>query len=169
MKYKGTLTYSEFLPDLADELAVSRSLLSANVYNENTEKFRGQDEERISTQGVLGELIAREHFKIISKPTTTYNFARIIDVNPLPEPDLKIGDYTFDIKCLANTELFMVNEKAFLNKDKKVDFYWFIRLLGNCECQHWIVRYDEVATWDLKQFKYTKAYWNKIPKHLELI
>ena len=169
MKYKGTLTYSEYLPDLADELAVTRSLLSSNIYNENTEKFRGEDENRISKQGFLGELIAREHFKLITKPTTNYKFARIIDSNPLPEPDLKIRNFSFDIKCIANTDLFMVNEKAFLNKDKKVDFYWFIRLLGNCECQHWIVRYDEVAEWELKQFKYTKAYWSRIQKHLELI
>lgn len=165
IEYKGTLEFSDFLLDLSKEMAITRSKLSEKVYNDKTEKYRGEEEFRISKQGVLGELIAREHFKQITKPTTFWKFAPIIDATPLPEPDLIINKFKVDIKCISSDiDLFMINEKSHKNPDKEVDLYWFIRLIGNCNCEHWIIRSKDVDDWDLKQMKYTKAYIKRIPE-----
>lgn len=163
--FKGRFEYSEFLLDLAQELSLLRSDLSKKVYGKDTDKYRGHDERRISNLGVLGELIAREHFKHISKPTTNWKFTPIVDLTPLPEPDLICKDKTYDVKTIENgMDIFMVNEKAFHNPDKQVDWYWFIHLQNNYECNHWLVSKKEIETWECKEMRYTKAYFSKIPE-----
>jgi len=162
MTSKGIYNYSEYLTDLAQELAEVRSKLSEKVYNSQTDMFRGSEESRISSLGVLGELIAREHFKQVMKPSTNYKFTPIVEITPLPEPDFYYKDLKFDIKTIdTEVEICMVNEKAYRNPDKKVDWYWFVNLKGNYTCEHIFVKHEDVQEWDLKQFKYTNAYWRK--------
>ena len=47
IKWKKT-TYPSTFIKLSDELAKVRSMLSADVYNKNTEKYRGKQEHSIS-------------------------------------------------------------------------------------------------------------------------
>ena len=170
IKNKGIFPFSEYLVDLADELAQIRSKMSKNVYNDKTEKYRGEEEQRVSSLGVLGELIAREHFKSIIEPTTNYKFTPIIEFNLLPEPDLYIKGMRVDIKTIPEDKnIFMVNEPAYKNPDKKVNWYWYVKLKGNYNCEHWLVESSDVSEWELKKFRYTNAYWCEIPKEYDRV
>ena len=58
IKWKNT-TYPSTFIGLSDELAKVRSMLSADVYNANTEKYRGDQEHQIQSLGIFAELVAR--------------------------------------------------------------------------------------------------------------
>ena len=58
IKWKTT-TYPSTFIRLSDELAKVRSMLSADVYNINTEKYRGDQEHKIQSLGIFAELVGR--------------------------------------------------------------------------------------------------------------
>lgn len=161
MTYKGTFPYPPMFEVLADELAEVRSILSADIYKEGTEKFRGSREHEISKLGILGELIARDY---LSLRPINFKCAKLIDVKPVVEPDIILTDVAkfanLDVKCVKlGGKYFNVNYDAFNNENKKVDVYWFVRLERNYEASHYLYTDVEVKR-DFKvvDLTYTKAY-----------
>ena len=79
IKWKNT-TYPSTFIGLSDELAKVRSMLSAQVYNEKTEKYRGDQEHSIQSLGIFAELVAR-HIMDNNKGVK-YKAAPLIDKKP---------------------------------------------------------------------------------------
>jgi len=161
MTYKGTFRYPKMLEKVARELAELRSKLSADVYNANTEKYRGSQEKEVSYLGILAELVAQNYLIESEIPFTS---AMLVDTKPLPEPDivLKSGE-KLDVKGVKPTATQLwVNHKAHLNSSKNCDFYWFVKLRANYTASHYLVPHGDIDNWQIKELRYTKAFVNNI-------
>ena len=65
-------------------------MLSANVYNKNTEKYRGNQEHTIQQLGIFAELVARHILD--NNDGVKYEAAPLIDEKPVVE---KLDDTTY--------------------------------------------------------------------------
>ena len=167
MKYKGRKKFPVILCDVAEELSELRSKLSEKVYNKRTEKWRGNDEKKISYLGILGELVAREY---LTDKNISFQAAKLVDLNPVPEPDIVLYDgMRLDVKGVkTHSTQFFVNYKAHQNSEKICDFYWFVKFCDEVGvAEHYTVRYEDVFGWEVKKLKYTEAYVADIIKEGE--
>ena len=163
--YKGCFAYPPVLHSISDELAVLRSKMSKDVYAKGTEKYRGKREHELSSFGILGELIARD---FLSLRPIKFTSAPLVDFRPVVEPDIVVNvEYEktrIDVKAVKKYgDKFLINHPAHNNENKRVDFYWFVKIEDNFQARHYLVKVTEVNSWEVKQFSYTKAYFHKIP------
>jgi len=102
IEWKKT-TYPSTFIKLSDELAKVRSMLSANVYNKNTEKYRGDKEHKIQQLGIFAELVARHILD--NNNGVKYEAAPLIDEKPVVEADIilqGIGELNYiDVKGVS--------------------------------------------------------------------
>tara|TARA_R100001460_G_scaffold85021_2_gene126332 strand:- start:269 stop:778 length:510 start_codon:yes stop_codon:yes gene_type:complete len=167
IKWKNT-TYPSILIGLSDELAKVRSMLSAQVYNENTEKYRGDKEHKIQSLGIFAELVARHILD--SNKGVKYKAAAILEKRPVVEADIVmkgVGEYYYiDVKGVrSNGNTLRVNFKAHNNPNKKVTHYLFIQPLNALYARFCWATYEDVNDWDIVMSTYTKCYELKIQKH----
>tara|TARA_Y100000361_G_scaffold145167_1_gene154038 strand:+ start:3265 stop:3765 length:501 start_codon:yes stop_codon:yes gene_type:complete len=160
MDYKGLHKYPKILDSIAEELAILRSELSKNVYNENTDKYRGEQELEISTLGILGELVARDY--LLSRDIK-HEAARLVDLQPVVGPDIiTYNDSKIDVKGVKEYgDRFYINYDAHRNSNKECDFYWFVKINKQYDypaAKHFIVSSKEVNKWNVEQLRYTKAF-----------
>ena len=167
IKWKKT-TYPSTFIKLSDELAKVRSMLSADVYNKNTEKYRGKQEHSISQLGIFAELIARHLME--NNNGIKYKAAPLLEERPVVEADLimqGIGEMNYiDVKGVKSEgNALRVNFKAHNNPKKKVTHYLFIQPLNALYARFCWVTHEDVTKWDLVMSTYTKCYELKIQKH----
>ena len=163
--HQGVFSYPPMFKKLARELGQLRSKLSSNVYKQGTEKYRGDRENEISAKGVIGELIARHY---LSENKVEYTAANLVDTRPVVASDVTTYKTSvgckLDIKTMSKNETrMMINYSAHNNPDKRVQFYWFIRLLDDNQASHYLVPYIAIKNWEIQQLKYTKAYVCELP------
>ena len=106
IKWKKT-TYPSTFIKLSDELAKVRSMLSADVYNKNTEKYRGKQEHLYLKLGIFAELIARHLME--NNNGIKYKAALLLEKRPVVEADLimeGIGEINYiDVKGVKVLEM----------------------------------------------------------------
>ena len=157
------IKFPKLFIELSKELGVLRSKMSKNYYNEGSEKYRGEDENKISSLGVLGELIARYD---LSERNIPFKSTTLVADKPLAEPDiyLLVEKISIDVKGVGFfTKELRVNTKAHNNPDKRVDKYWFIKIDSyKANANSYLVNYEDVSGWEIEQKKYTEAYCRDI-------
>tara|TARA_R100000655_G_scaffold5935_4_gene17656 strand:- start:247 stop:756 length:510 start_codon:yes stop_codon:yes gene_type:complete len=165
--WKNT-TYPSTFIGLSDELAKVRSMLSANVYNKNTEKYRGNQEHEIQSLGIFAELVARHILD--NNNGVKYKAAPLVEDKPVVEADIimqGIGELNYidvkGVKSKGNT--LRVNFKAHNNTNKKVTHYLFIQPLNALYARFCWYKHEDVSDWDIVMSTYTKCYELKIQKH----
>ena len=165
--WKNT-TYPSTFIGLSDELAKVRSMLSANVYNKNTEKYRGNQEHEIQSLGIFAELVARHILD--NNNGVKYKAAPLVEDKPVVEADIimqGIGELNYidvkGVKSKGNT--LRVNFKAHNNPNKKVTHYLFIQPLNALYARFCWYKHEDVSDWDIVMSTYTKCYELKIQKH----
>jgi len=167
IKWKNT-TYPSTFIGLSDELAKVRSMLSADVYNKNTEKYRGDKEHEIQSLGIFAELVARH--VLDNNKGVKYKAAPLIEARPVVEADIimqGIDEYNYiDVKGVrSNGNTLRVNYKAHNNHNKKVTHYLFIQPLNPLYARFCWATHEDVSKWDVVMSTYTKCYELKIQKH----
>jgi len=167
IKWKNT-TYPSTFIGLSDELAKVRSMFSAEAYNENTEKYRGKQEQSIQQLGIFAELIARHLME--NNKGIKYKAAPLIERSPVVEADITmmgIGSMNYiDVKGVrSGGDTLRVNFKAHNNPKKKVTHYLFVQPLNALYARFCWVTHEDVTKWDLVMSTYTKCYELKIQKH----
>ena len=160
MHYKGLHKYPKVLDSIAEELATLRSKLSENVYNKDTDKYRGDKEIEISTLGILGELVARDY---LLSNNISHEPASLIDLQPVVGPDIVMDDgKKIDVKGVKEYgDKFYINYNAHRNHNKVCDYYWFVKLTKEFEypaARHYLVSSEDVNSWKIEQLRYTKAF-----------
>ena len=144
------VTYPKKLWTVAKHIAKARSLLSENIYAEGTDKYRGEQEEAISLDGVRGELIVQWYMGK-NYPEKETKFASLVDMTPQPEPDLISNDARIDIKTVGiNKKFCNINANSQNNPDKKVNWYWCVNLLSENTCSFKMFEFHEVFFWEQK-------------------
>ena len=167
IKWKNT-TYPSTFIGLSDELAKVRSMLSADVYNENTEKYRGNQEHKIQSLGIFAELVARH--VLDNNKGVKYKAAPLIEKRPVVEADIVmegIGELNYiDVKGVkSDGNALRVNFKAHNNINKRVTHYMFIQPLNPLYARFCWFKHNEVSNWDVVMSTYTKCYELIIPKN----
>ena len=164
IKWKKT-TYPSTFIKLSDELAKVRSMLSANVYNKNTEKYRGNQEHTIQQLGIFAELVARHILD--NNDGVKYEAAPLIDEKPVVEADIilqGIGELNYidvkGVKTGGNT--LRVNYKAHNNPNKKITHYLFIQPLNALYARFSWFKHEDVTKWTVVMSTYTECYELKI-------
>ncbi|MAG59243.1 hypothetical protein CMO96_00415 [Candidatus Woesebacteria bacterium] len=157
------ITFPKIFLKLAEELGKTRTMLSKKVYKEGSEKYRGEDEVKISRLGILGELIA---WHDLTNKNILFKATPLIDEKPIAEPDIELllDNIKIDVKGVGyfTTEL-MVNENAHKNIGKRPNQYWFIKIDEyRCRAESYLVDSRDVDGWELIQKKYTPAYCKDI-------
>ena len=164
MIWKKTTFPSTFIK-LSDELARVRSMLSADVYNKNTDKYRGDQEHRIQSLGIFAELVARHILD--NNRGIKYKAAPLIEKNPVVEADIimqGIGELNYiDVKGVKSTgNALRVNYKSHNNPNKKVTHYLFIQPLNAIYARFAWAKHEQVSDWDVVMSTYTKCYELKL-------
>ncbi len=167
IKWKKT-TYPSTFIKLSDELAKVRSMLSADVYNKNTEKYRGNQEHSISQLGIFAELIARHLME--NNKGIRYKAAPLLEQRPVVEADLimeGIGELNYiDVKGIKSEgNALRVNFKAHNNPQKKVTHYLFIQPLNALYARFCWFTHEQVSKWTVVMSTYTECYELEIPKN----
>ena len=164
IKWKNT-TYPSTFIGLSDELAKVRSMLSADVYNENTEKYRGDKEHKIQSLGIFAELVARH--VLDNNKGVKYKAAPLIESRPVVEADIimqGIEEYNYiDVKGVrSNGNTLRVNYKAHNNPNKKITHYLFIQPLNALYARFSWFKHEDVTKWTVVMSTYTECYELKI-------
>lgn len=167
INWKNT-TYPSTFIGLSDELAKVRSMLSADVYNKNTEKYRGNQEHEIRSLGIFAELVARHILD--NNKGVKYKAAPLVEDRPVVEADIimqGIGELNYiDVKGVRSKgNALRVNFKAHNNPKKKVTHYLFIQPLNALYARFCWYKYEDINDWDIVMSTYTKCYELKIKKH----
>ena len=166
IKWKKT-TYPSTFIKLSDELAKVRSMLSADVYNKNTEKYRGKQEHSISQLGIFAELIARHLME--NNNGIKYKAALLLEERPVVEADIimqGIGEMNYiDVKGVrSGGNTLRVNFKAHNNPKKKITHYLFIQPLNALYARFCWFTHEQVSEWTVVMSTYTECYELEIPK-----
>jgi Holliday junction resolvase-like predicted endonuclease len=166
INWKNTTYPSSFI-GLSDELAKVRSMLSADVYHKNSEKYRGKQEHSIQQLGIFAELIAR-HIMDNNKGVK-YKVAALIDKKPVVEADIimqGVGEINYiDVKGVRSEgNALRVNFKAHNNPKKKVTHYLFIQPLNGLHARFCWITHEQVSGWDVVLSTYTECYELIIPQ-----
>lgn len=167
IKWKNT-TYPSTFIGLSDELAKVRSMLSSDVYNENTEKYRGSQEHTIQSLGIFAELVARHILE--NNKGVQFKAAPLIDKRPVVDADIVmkgIGELNYiDVKGVrSGGNALRVNFKAHNNPQKKVTHYLFIQPLNALYARFCWFKHEDVSKWSVVMSTYTECYELEIQKH----
>jgi hypothetical protein len=155
------VTVPMWVSNLSIELAESRSKISANIYNQGTDKYRGDKESTISTLGVKAELVVRYVMWEKTNVTNAY-FAPMIDTKPVVGADMVVNGETYDIKGVERDKGYlMVNYDAHNNPKKICDWYVFV-IFDKYHAEIKKVSHTEVSRWYVADSTYTKVYKIKI-------
>lgn len=164
VEWKKT-TYPSTFIGLSDELAKARSMLSANVYNKNTDKYRGEQEHKIQQLGIFAELVARHILD--NNRGVQYKAAPILESGPVVGADIilkGIGEINYiDVKGVkTGGDTLRVNYDAHNNPNKKVTHYLFIQPINALQARFCWVLYKKVSNWNVVMSTYTKCYEYKL-------
>ncbi len=167
IKWKKT-TYPSTFIKLSDELAKVRSMLSADVYSKDSEKYRGKQEHSISQLGIFAELIARHLME--NNKGIKYKAAPLLEERPVVDADLimqGIGEFHYiDVKGVRSEgDALRVNFKAHNNPQKKVTHYLFIQPLNALYARFCWFTHEQVSKWDVVMSTYTECYELEIQKN----
>ena len=167
INWKNT-TYPSTFIGLSDELAKVRSMLSADVYNKNTEKYRGNQEHEIQSLGIFAELVARHILD--NNKGVKYKAAPLVEDRPVVEADIimqGIGELNYiDVKGVrSNGNALRVNYKAHNNTKKKVTHYLFVQPLNGLYARFCWFTHKQVSDWTVVMSTYTECYELEIKKH----
>ena len=136
---KHKVVFRDKIFDLAPKIAEARSLASAYAYKKGSKRYR-ENEDHVSTTGVLGELIHRDwcRRKTVTGEFDNVEFGQLVDLDPDIAPDGVIDGETFDVKY-KNKEVSHMPNRVFVNydshnnPDKTVDKYFFVEPIeGTC-------------------------------------
>lgn len=158
------IKYSSEFWKIAEHISKARSQLSEKVYAKGTDKYRGDQEKEISITGVIGELIAQEYANDHNLKT---KFAPLVDLYPIATPDvifLQDGKWNLkmDIKTIPLGKNFLnINANSHNNPDKKVDYYWCIKLLSKEMASMLLIPHHDVYYWEQK-IGYTEYFSKRI-------
>ena len=164
--WKNTTYPSSFI-GLSDELAKVRSMLSADVYHKDSEKYRGKQEHTIQQLGIFAELIARHILD--NNKSVRYKAAPLIDKKPVVEADIimqGVDEINYiDVKGVKSEgNALRVNFKAHNNPQKKVTHYLFIQPLNGLHARFCWFTHKKVSEWNVVKSTYTDCYELIIPK-----
>tara|TARA_R100000808_G_scaffold23551_1_gene52407 strand:+ start:1252 stop:1722 length:471 start_codon:yes stop_codon:yes gene_type:complete len=149
-----------WVSNLSIELADSRTKISASIYNQDTDKYRGKQEKSISILGIKAELVVRH--VVWEKEIRHAYFTPMIDTKPVVGADLVIGGETYDIKGVKRDKGYlMVNYDAHNNPEKICDWYVFV-IFGDKDAEIKKISYTDVGKWSIADSTYTKVYRWKI-------
>ena len=154
----NSIEYPKMFHSLAEEMALLRTKLSKDVYHKDSDKFRGTDEHRISTLGILGELIARHS---LEEQGLEYKAAPLVDIKPVVEPDIVMPNKTIDVKCVRySNKIFRINADAHENKSKRPTIYWFIQpdIKNLVAGSYYFDAVDIDDEWEKVRSTYTEVY-----------
>jgi len=148
---KKNVPYPKMLKELAKEIGAMRTLFSQHRYKKGTQGWRGDDESRIQQLGIMGELIARDYC-YNNFDSNEFKFEPLIEKDVIALPDLTWNDKKIDIKAVdEKTFEFRMNCNSYNNSNKKVKGYWFVKLRPNCTANHFIVPYNVISDWEVKE------------------
>lgn len=158
------ISYPKYFNKLSKELSKLRSKLSKDVYKKGTDKYRGEQEERISALGVLAELIAHNY---CTEKNIKFYTAPLIDLKPQQYCDIYMEDegkeYKIDVKGVKKSGKFLrINYKAHNNKNKEITHYMFIHILSDNEARYIFYTHQDIYNWEIANSTYSQCYKIKI-------
>lgn len=150
------IQYSLVLHLIANDLSKLRTKLSKDIYNIKTDKYRGDQEKRISFYGILGELIIWEY---LTDRQINFKPAPLVDLKPSVGADIFLEKYKIDIKTIPpEKNQLHVNKSAHDNISKDITHYTFVNIIGAGTAELLTIPKNEVDQWDIIKSKYTEVY-----------
>lgn len=151
--------YPAYIEEAANYIAMLRSACNYNLTKANPRFDRGNNNTTVHTLGLIAEM-AFQHYLTTQK--IEYKSAPLLDSKPVGSYDIKIKNCCIDVKGMnASTKQFMVNKEAH-EKQKKINVYIFVQLLGSNVAQFWKFKHSDIDNWEVKEFKYSKAYYKNL-------
>ncbi len=155
---RENITFPSKYNEVANLIGEARSKLSSDIYQDESERDRGDREGETSFKGVLCELIAREYTK--GKGNFFFTpLVEVLGVGDVALPDMMYKGKTYDIK-FGGDKYFTVNHKSH-NGKKRPDYYWFIRPISETEAESYIFKSEEVDKWELAK-AYSSYYRHEV-------
>ena len=165
---------------IAKDLSIKRTKANAEngSYAEGTDKWRGDKEQQVSYQGIMGELLHRAYWIEQDVDPNDVVWFPLVDDKPVVGPDAIIKDQSYDAK-LSNKYYkdkytgeekqsfkLQVSADAHNNVSKSVDQYFFVQAdVSKMEADIYVVDHENVDDWDEMQYA-SATLEADIPRHI---
>jgi len=159
LEKRGKINYPNFINECAVYIGKLRDLYNYNLNEDNDSFKRGDRSEYVNILGVKGEMIFSYYLQSINIPHTTN---KLLSNTPISDYDIIVGKKKIDIKTIRTDAPDLLVNKDAHNKNKNIDTYVFIQPISKNTVKYWIFKYDEVNTWEIKNVKYSDAYYKEI-------
>jgi hypothetical protein len=154
-----TTKYPAYIDEVSEIIGLLRNKSNEQIMNNNSYYQRGGLEDKMDIMGVKGELIVSNY---LHSQGIEHKLSKLLDDRPVSSEDINIDGKAVDVKCVNdNAPHLLVNEKAHL-KDKGIGYYAFVMPKPDHTAHIWLCSYEDVSKWNVRNFKYTNAYYKQI-------
>jgi hypothetical protein len=150
-----TINYPNWIDECGEYIGALRQISNYN----KTMKFKKYDRGSLNNTrnqlGVKGELI----FALFcERNSINYVMPELWSEHAVSSYDFKIKGKSIDVKTTASPNIIAVNKEEHDNKNKGIQIYVFIQLVGNNIAHMHKYSYEDVSKWECIRYGYTDAY-----------
>ena len=160
MKKSGKIIYPEFINDISYYLGMMRSMYNHSYFGIDKRYYRDENHYKVDEIGIKGELIFSYYLHTIN---IKHTLSKVINSKPIIDCDIYLNEYKkkIEIKTIKNDgQHFMVMIQR--HNKKIIDYYCFIKLNDDNTADYSLVSYNDVASWQIKNFRYGDSYYKRI-------
>jgi hypothetical protein len=164
----GTIRFPTYIHLVSIYIGKLRDLYNVEL-NEKNDKFkRGEQSEFVNILGIKGELIVQE---FLFQNNVPYTSGVLLSDKPQGSSDVNIGkEFRIDVKAIRPESPDLLVNKEAHEKNKNITHYWFVQPLVDelhkdrplNTANYWIFTKEEVDNWDVKNVKFSDAYYKEI-------
>jgi len=155
------INYPQWIDECGEYIGALRQISNYN----KTMKFKKYDRGSLNNTrnqlGVKGELI----FALFcERKKIDYIMPELWSEHAVSSYDFKIKGKSIDVKTTASPDIIAVNQEEHDNKNKGIQIYVFMQLMGNNIAHMHKYSYQEVSQWNCVKYGFTNAYILKLNK-----
>lgn len=156
-QYFGQTSFSKDILKQSFDLAQKRVEASKTYMQDHERTDRGWNNERVARIGTLAEILAVKYLKDNNIP---YQDFSLTTEGLNTQPDIIVGDRNYDVKGIdIHIREFRVNFNAHWRKEKQVNYYWFVKIIGTAHAEHYVCNKSFVTQWQINDKSYSKFYF----------
>lgn len=152
------INYPAWIDECGEYIGALRQMSCYHMTINNPEYDRKHLNNSRNQLGLKGELIFALY---LERKKMQYKMPRLWGNNPATQYDFQIKGVNVDVKT-TEKRILAVNKKEHENKNKGIQWYAFIVLIGNLTAELYYKSHEEVTSWGFQKYGFTDAYIKNI-------
>lgn len=149
------INYPNWIDECGEYIGALRQISNYNKTMRFKKYDRGSLNNTRNQLGVKGELIFALYCE---RNAINYIMPELWSEHAVSSFDFKIKGKSIDVKTTASPDIIAVNKEEHDNKNKGIQVYVFLQLMGNNIAHMHKHSYEDVSNWECIRYGYTDAY-----------